>query len=109
MPTGNPPWNFGSIRKLPRVTGPWHVDVKRAGRYRIVLRQWPIEANKPVVATRAKLQIAGIEKESPVEPDTRGVVFELDLPEGKTELRTWLFDEQGKAGGAYFTDVELLQ
>ena len=32
----------------------------------------------------------------------------LDLPAGKTELRTFLYDEAGKPGGAYFTEVEAL-
>ena len=50
LPKGNPPWNFGSINKLPRVTGPWHVDVKQAGRYRLTLRQFPKEADKFVRA-----------------------------------------------------------
>ncbi len=108
MPVGNPPWNFGSIRRLPKVTGPWMVDVQRAGRYRITLRQWPVEADKPVVAVRAKVSIAGREKEQAVEKGAKGVVFEMELPKGKTELRTWLFDEKGRAGGAYFTEVEAL-
>lgn len=108
MPKGNPPWNFGSIKRLPRVTGPWNVDVKKAGRYRITLRQYPIEADKPVVAQRAKLRIAGIERDADVTPDTRGVVFEMKLPVGKTRLETWLYDKNSKAGGAYFTEVELL-
>jgi len=108
MATGNPPWNFGSIGKLPRVTGPWKVDVKQAGRYRLTLRQWPIEADKVVEAVRARVAIGGQEAEAEVETGTKGVVFELDLPAGKTELRTWLFDESGKAGGAYFTEVEAL-
>ena len=108
MPTGNPPWHFGSIKKLPRVTGPWMVDVKRAGRYRLTLRQLPVEADVLVQAVRAKLQIAGQELETAVETGTKGVVFELDLPAGKTELRTWLYDSDGKAGGAYFTEVEAL-
>ena len=108
MPKGNPPWNFGEINKLPRVTGPWMVDVKKAGRYRLILRQFPVEAGKPVKAVRAKVQIAGQEAEADVEAGTKGVVFDLDLPAGKTELRTWLFDEKGKAGGAYFTEVEAL-
>jgi arylsulfatase A-like enzyme len=108
LENGNPPWNFGSISKLPRVTGPWNVDVKKAGRYRLTLRQWPVEAGKPVQAVRAKIQIAGQVKESTVERGTQGVVFELTLPAGKTELRTWLYDEKGKAGGAYFTEVEAL-
>ncbi len=108
MESGNPPWNFNQIRKLPKVTGPWLVDVKRAGRYRITLRQWPAEADKPIVAVRAKLQIAGQEKEMAVVPGSKGVVFELNLPAGPTELLTYLFDESGQAGGAYFTEVEAL-
>lgn len=108
MEKGNPPWNFGSIKKLPRVTGPWMVDVKKAGRYRFTLRQWPAEAEKPVIAVKAKIEIAGKVEEAPVEAGTKGVVFELDLPAGETELVTYLYDEKGKAGGAYFTDVEAL-
>ncbi|WP_372808956.1 sulfatase-like hydrolase/transferase, partial [Pontiella sp.] len=108
MPSGNPPWNFGAIKKLPKVTGPWLVDVKQAGRYRMTLRQWPKAANKPVVAVRAKVTIAGHENETDVQPDGKGVVFEIDLPAGPTELVTYLYDKKGQAGGAYFTEVELL-
>jgi hypothetical protein len=105
LPKGNPPWNFAAIARLPEVTGPWMVEVKKAGRYRLTLRQWPAEAGKPVEAVRAKLRIAGQEMESAVEPGTKGVVFELDLPAGKTELTTWLYNQSGAAGGAYFTEV----
>eukprot|EP00752_Nemacystus_decipiens_P015117 g13469.t1 len=105
---GNPPWNFGSIKKLPRVTGPWVVKVVEAGRYRITLRQFPEVAGRAVVAERAKVQIAGKTMEQPVEPGSKGVVFELDLPAGETELLTYLYNEAGEAGGAYFTEIELL-
>ena len=108
LPKGNPPWNFGSINKLPRVTGPWHVDVKQAGRYRLTLRQFPKEADKFVDAERAKIEIAGQILEQPVAVESKGVVFEIDLPTGPTELVTYLYDKQGKAGGAYFTEVEAL-
>ncbi len=108
MASGNPPWNFGSISKLPRVTGPWMVDVKRAGRYKITLRQFPKEAGKPVVAVHSKIEIAGQVRELPVVPGSKGVVFELELPSGPTELVTYLFDEAGEAGGAYFTEVEAM-
>ncbi|MDP0491185.1 MAG: arylsulfatase [Verrucomicrobiota bacterium JB023] len=109
MDEGNPPWNFNSIRKLPKVTGPWMVEVKNAGRYRITLRQFPKEADKPVQAVRAELDIAGMTMEQPVEAESRGVVFEVELPAGPTELVTHLFDTNGKAGGAYFTEVEALR
>ena len=108
MAKGNPPWNFRSIKKIPKVTGPWMVDVKQAGRYRFTLRQFPKEADKPVIAERAKIQIAGKTAELPVEKDSKRVVFELDLPAGPTELETWLFDKNNKAGGAYFAEVEAL-
>ena len=106
MPTGNPPWNFNSIKKLPKVTGPWMLQVQEAGRYRITLRQFPKEADKPVVAERAKIEIAGQTMQQRVEAGSKGVVFEIDLPTGSTGLVTYLYDKQGKAGGAYFTDVE---
>ncbi len=108
MPHGNPPWNFGHINQLVRVTGPWMVDIKKAGRYRLTLRQWPAQANRPVVAVRAKVRIAGQELEAKVAPGAKAVVFEMELAAGKTELQTWLFDESGKAGGAYFTEVEAI-
>ncbi len=106
MPTGNPPWNFGSIRRLPKVTGPWMLQVQKAGRYRITLRQLPKEANQPVIAERAKIEIAGQTVERPVGAFSKGVVFEIDLPTGPTELVTYLYDRNGKVGGAYFTEVE---
>jgi arylsulfatase A-like enzyme len=106
MEQGNPPWNFGLIGKLPRETAPWMVDVKKAGRYRFTLRQYPKLADKPVKAVRAKVEIAGLSKEREVEPGSKGVVIEMNLPAGEAELVTYLYDEEGKAGGAYFTEVE---
>lgn len=107
MPHGNPPWNFNSIKKLPKVTGPWMLEVKRAGRYQITLRQFPREANKPVVATRAKIEIANQTMEQAVKATNDGVVFHVELPAGPAELTTWIYDKNGKAGGAYFTEFEL--
>ncbi|MEO0413909.1 MAG: arylsulfatase [Verrucomicrobiota bacterium] len=105
---GNPPWNFGTIKRLPRVTLPWKVDVKQAGRYRFTLRQWPKQAGRPVIAQRAKIEIAGKEASGDVPKGSKGVSFELELPTGKTDLNTYLYDQAGKAGGAYFTEVEWL-
>ena len=81
------------------------VNIRQAGIYRITLRQLPADANATLNAVRAKISIVGIEMESLVEDNGKGVVFEMELPVGKTELITYLYDE---AGGAYFTDVEAL-
>ena len=105
---GNPPWNFRTIRKLPRVTGPWMVEVRQAGRYAFTLRQWPSAAEKPLVAVRARVVIAGKEQEMTVAPGSSKARMELNLPAGPSELWTYLHDEAGRAGGAYFTEVELL-
>ncbi|MDA8964620.1 hypothetical protein N9H09_00405 [bacterium] len=94
--------------KLPRQTGPWYVDVKRAGRYKITLRQYPEVAGKTVIAERARVVIAGKTVESKVQPDSKGVVFEMDLNAGKTQILTCIYNKAGKAGGACFTEVELL-
>jgi hypothetical protein len=72
------------------------------------LRQLPKEADEKVEAVRAKIQIADQIHEAKVAEGTESVVFDLQLPAGKTKLTTWLFDAKGKAGGAYFTEVELL-
>ncbi|TWU47023.1 alpha-L-fucosidase [Rubripirellula reticaptiva] len=108
MQSGNPPWNFGSISKLPKTTGPWMVNVKTAGRYRLTLRQLPKEANAVLKAVRAKVVIAGHETSVEVESGSKAAVIELDLPAGPTELLTYLYDENDKFGGAYFTEVERL-
>ncbi len=108
MPNGNPPWHLGAINKLPKVTAPWKVDVKKCGKYRIELRQLPKQARKPLVAVRAKVRIAGREMEADVPQGSLSVPFEIELPAGKTELWTWLYDRDGQAGGAYFTEVRAM-
>ena len=67
MPKGNPPWNFNSISRLPRVTGPWMIQVKKAGAYRITLRQFPEEADKTLIAESARIEVAGQTMEQSVE------------------------------------------
>lgn len=63
----------------------------------------------PVEKTiRAKVEIAGLTKECVVKPRSNGVVIEMDLPAGETEQVTYLYNETGEAGGAYFTEVEAL-
>ena len=108
LPTGNPPWNFGSIKKLPKTTGPWMLNVKTPGRYQLTLRQLPKEADATIKAAQAKIEIAGQTLTSAVDPDSKAVIFEVDLPAGTTELLTNLYDEKDRAGGAYFTEVKML-
>ena len=106
--TGNPPWNFSSIKKIPKVTHPWLVNILEAGKYRFTLRQWPKEADKPIVGIKAKIKIAGVEKEALIKDGSKEIDFTLSLPSGITELWTYIYNQQEQVGGAYFTEVEKL-
>jgi len=108
MPTGNPPWNFGSIRKLPDVSGPWMVHVQKSGRYLLTLRQLPEEADHIMVAERARVQIAGQVFERDIPAGSHAVTFDIHLPKGETKLQTWLYTREGQAGGAYFAEAKWL-
>jgi len=106
--TGNPPWNFSSIKKIPKVTHPWLVNILEAGKYRFTLRQWPKEADKPIIGVKAKIKITGLEKEALIKDGSKEIDFTLSLPSGITELWTYIYNQQGQVGGAYFTEVEKL-
>jgi hypothetical protein len=106
--TGNPPWNFRFIKGIPKVTHPWLVNVLEAGQYRFTLRQWPKEADKTIVGVKARIKIAGIENEAVIKDSSKGINFTLTLTSGITELWTYIYNQQGQVGGAYFAEVEKL-
>ncbi len=106
MPVGNPPLKFD---KLPKQTGPWIVEVERAGRYRISLCQWPLEAKRPILAKSARLKIGKQEKSASVKSGALSVDFEMKLSTGYANLETFFTNESGEVGGAYYTYVELLE
>ena len=105
---GNPPWNFRSIKGIPKVTYPWLINILEAGKYRFTLRQWPKEADKAIVGVKAKIKIAGVEKEALIKDGSNKIDFTLSLSSGITELWTYIYNQQGQVGGAYFTEVEKL-
>ena len=82
--------------------------MSQPGKYRITLRQWPKEAKKEIVGGRAKIKIGGINKESSIRKGSYGVDFEFNLPEGTTELWTYIYNQKEEVGGAYFTEVNKL-
>jgi len=111
--------------------GPYHIDVATAGHYRIELRRWPFHCNEPlgspgpkqtvagrsledVIRVRKPLPIAGAvlavaqqELQKQTSPAVPGVVFEVELPAGRTTLQGWFRDSQGNdLCGAYYVSVE---
>ena len=105
---GNPPWNFRSIKGIPKVTYPWLVNILETGKYRFTLRQFPTEADEIIAGVKARIKIAGVEKEALIKDGSKEVNFTLTLPSGITELWTYIYNQQGQVGGAYFTEVKKL-
>jgi len=130
--TGSTPWNQSHIRGAmtgKKNTGFWNVQVHEAGRYVIRLRRWPEEADLPISVAippgtsvpgakayrttpgvaiapiQASLSIANIEVEKQVTPGDKEVVFELNLPAGKTQMTGLFHSENGQTHGAYYAYV----
>jgi arylsulfatase len=125
--------NTGHVRNA--VGGPtgvhWHVDVAKAGDYEIVLRRWPRETKAALGAkydatgelaaiggktyappsvtfpiAGVKVQIAGKEASAKTAPTEQEVAVTMTLPAGKTTLKAWFQDADGKdLCGAFFAYV----
>ncbi len=124
------PWAHQHVVDGPLQNGWWRVNVTQSGRYAFRLRRWPKESGlainehadhlrppekswHPVVAaklkaTRAKIQIAGIQKEAKVPANAEMVELIVNLPAGTSKLKTWFFDNEGRSRGAYYVEVERL-
>ncbi len=106
--TGNPPWMASQAISRVKKTGPWNLDVKKAGKYLITLRERPAIASVEIPAIKATIKIAGMEKEKPFPKGNKEISFEIDLPKGETQLITNFYNEKGETWGAYFTEVKAL-
>jgi hypothetical protein len=126
------PWNHSSIRsQKAEHNGAWAVNVETAGRYRIELRRWPMEANKPIsadlppgqdvpgvkayrttpgvgfAAKTATLEIAGQKHETVVsDAAATHAAFEIDLPAGITTLQGTFTAADGTQLGSYYAIIE---
>lgn len=112
-----------------KVNGSWMLDVVSPGKYRFELRRYPKEADFPMSGAfpeiqrehvlfkeckalpvaRARLQISTFDETISVKVSDKAALFEVQLPKGETEMKTWLIDKDGNdLCGAYYVDVELL-
>lgn len=123
--------NSGYVREA--VGGPtgghWHILVEEAGEYEFTLRRWPEQtkaalgdkyepsakspANKanlvtvgfPTIAS-AKIDIAGVKASTKADPKATGSTLTVRLPAGKTKLKAWFADADGRdLCGAFYVTV----
>ncbi len=123
--------NSGFVREA--VGGPtgghWHILVEEAGVYEFTLRRWPERtraglgekyepsakspANKPKLTTvgfpaiaTATIDIAGVKASVKADPQATGATLTVPLPAGRTKLKAWFGDADGKGlCGAFFVTV----
>ncbi|MGE3806987.1 MAG: arylsulfatase [Gemmataceae bacterium] len=124
--------NTGHVREA--VGGPngghWHILVEEAGDYEFTLRRWPEQtkaalgdkyepsekspSNKanvktvgfPTIAT-ACIDIGGVEGQTKADPKATGATLSVKLPAGRTRLKAWFKDADGKdLCGAFFVTVK---
>jgi arylsulfatase A-like enzyme len=123
--------NSGYVREA--VGGPtgghWHILVEQAGEYEFTLRRWPEQtraalgdkyepsakspSNKanlktlgfPTIAA-STIAIAGAKTSAKADPKATGVTLAAKLPAGRTTLKAWFEDAEGKGlCGAFFVTV----
>ncbi len=107
--------------------GHWHILVEKPGEYEFTLRRWPEQTKaalgakyepiglpkgkKPCVTfptiAAARLSIAGVTGETKADPKATHATITVKLPIGKTKLKAWFADAQGKnLCGAFFVTVK---
>jgi len=52
-----------AVARTPKVTGLWNLDVRSNGKYKITFRQKPPIAKHVISTSKARISIAGIQKE----------------------------------------------
>ncbi|HSP41790.1 MAG TPA: arylsulfatase [Luteolibacter sp.] len=106
--SGQAVWHQNQIRRGDLRNGPWALEVKRAGTYRVSLHRWAPYLDKPMEMKSARLSIGGVEKAMDLEADATGAEFQVNLKPGQVMLQTWLVRPDGGESGAYYVDVEWL-
>ena len=131
--TRSTPWNQAHVRRAVNGdgnTGFWNVKVDREGRYRIRLRRWPEEIDRPInqslspgdpvpgvqafrttpgkaiAAKSATVRIGEQSQSSPVAKGAKEVVFDMQLDAQTTTMEAFFETESKEVYGAYFAYVE---
>jgi hypothetical protein len=93
------------VKKGIEANGFWAVEVARAGKYEITLRQQPAVAKFAIQAQTARLTVGKVDANQQVAAGATSVTFQVRLEAGSTRLQTWLAQKNGVSRGAYFVEV----
>lgn len=106
-------WHHVYVQRNELRNGPFMVNIKKAGKYRITPMRWPEYVDKAsgVMTARLTISVEGVGSHSTVwktDPSKPVASMEIDLIAGPAELMTTLTREDGKTFGAYYVKVEYL-
>lgn len=131
-------YNWPHLRKGEKKNGKYQLQFEQGGRYRICLRRWPKEANvairegvpeyptfdpfgtpeddrmapyvegKALDIRQARIKLNGIDLQLDVSDKDKEVVFETNVPAGKTYFQSWFIDGEGREFGAYYIYIRCL-
>jgi len=111
-----------------RTSGPWNLEIEKAGRYRVELRRYPreaglalneaspefhavagsIEPGVPADIASAVLELNGIPVETEPEFSPDAITYEVDLPAGPARLRGQFRDGSGEdVCGVFYCYIRL--
>ncbi len=115
-------------QKRGKLQGPWLIEAHRSGTYQITLRRWPKESGLkltegcPPFATKLSgppepegvaipiakglLDVDGYQHQSAIDDDPCGINFEINLDQGRHEIRGLFADESDKPlCSAFYAEV----
>ena len=114
----NPVWSQQMVLNGSVSNGFWAVEIECDGMYEFELRRWPVEVDaaindaiadgKAIAATKARLKVDDKDLTRPIPADAHYVTFQVELKAGKTQLQTWLSDNNGTSRGAYYVYAKRL-
>ncbi|GAA3615278.1 arylsulfatase [Flavivirga amylovorans] len=113
-----------------QANGKWKINAEKAGTYRFELRRYPASVNAELTKAlpevqeeyrkfpaciampiaSARLKVGTFDKTIAVSLTDKAAIFEVNLPKGNSELKTWFLDASGnELSGAYYTDIFLIK
>jgi arylsulfatase A-like enzyme len=97
------PWHQGAVMKTPAANGFWAVEVEVAGSYEVTLRTRPTgDDSYKFQSGTARVKVGDVEVEAGLSAGSSEAKLAIQLPAGKTRLKTWIEEEGRKPRGAFF-------
>ncbi len=108
---GDAPWTQQGLKNK-SAQGTWLVEIARDGEYRFELRRYPREANLPIEAQAAMVEIGSEKKKTNIDTKAHKAMIDLNLKKGTYDMMTSFIPPKDSLGqsvwGANYVHVSYL-